>query len=125
MGRRCRAIVELLAVAAVLTVAGMVATPAHGDGVSRTKLEAQGWTCVPFAPANRYSCFNPGLGRPFPGNPDPRPSYSFLAFDMTSGEFIYTGHLIRQDLYSGQPCGPGGDPWVLRGLIGYYECVRT
>ena len=89
------------------------------------KLEAQGWTCVEFLPANRWSCFNPGTGRPFPGNPDPRPSYTFLGFDRTSGDFLYTGHLIRQDLYSGQPCAPGGEPYVFRAPIGYYECVHA
>jgi hypothetical protein len=33
--------------------------------------------------------------------------------------------LIRQDLYSGQPCAPGGEPYVFRALIGYYECVHA
>jgi len=78
--------------------------------------------CVPFAPAARYSCFNAGLGRPFPDNPDPRPSYSFLAFSQASGEFLGTGHLIREDLYSGQPCG--GESYVFRALIGYWECIH-
>jgi hypothetical protein len=47
-----------------------------------------------------------------------------VAFDRSSGEFIYTGHLIRGDLYSGQPCAPGDEPYDFRGLIGYYECVH-
>jgi hypothetical protein len=114
----------VLGAAALVAVAGAFASPAQAEGVTREKLEAQGWVCVPFAPANRSSCFNPGLGRPFPGNPDPRPSYSFLAFDLTTGAFLYTGHLIRADLYSGQPCAPGADPYVFRALIGYYECVH-
>jgi hypothetical protein len=96
----------------------------QGEGVSRANLLAHGWICVEFLPANRWSCFNPGLGRPFPGNPDPRPTYNFVAFDRSSGEFIYTGHLIRGDLYSGQPCAPGEDAYVFRPLIGYYECVH-
>ena len=94
------------------------------SGLTRQQLEAHGWICVPFAQFNRYSCFGPGVGRPFPGNPDPAPTYNFVAFDQTSGEFIYTGHLIREDLYAGQPCAPGGDPYVYRALIGYYECVH-
>ena len=110
--------------AALVALAGALTAPAQAASVTREQLEAHGWTCVPFAPANRYSCFNPGLGRPFPGNPDPRASYSFLAFDLTTGAFIYTGHLIRGDLYSGQPCAPGTDPYVFRALIGYYECIR-
>jgi len=94
-------------------------------GPTRANLVAHGWTCVEFLPANKWSCFNPGTGRPFPGNPDPRPSYTFLAFDRSSDDFIYTGYLIRQDLYGGQPCAPGHDPYVFRALIGYYECVRV
>jgi len=121
---RWRFIGELLAVAAPVVLAVALAAPAQAEGVSRDQLESQGWICVPFAPANRYSCFNPGLGRPFPGNPDPRPSYSFLAFDLTTGAFLYTGHLIRADLYGGQPCAPGTDPYAFRALIGYYECVH-
>ena len=123
--KRWRTIVALLAVVGVAAFVGVLAAPGQAEGVTREQLEAQGWTCVPFLPANRFSCFNPGLGRPFPGNPDPPPSYSFLAFDLSSGAFIGTGHLIRQDLYSGQPCAPGSEPYVLRALIGYYECVHA
>lgn len=70
-------------------------------------------------------CFDAGLGRPFPGNPDPAPSYNFLAFAASTDEFLFTGHLIRAGLYRGQPCAPGAEPYVFRGLIGYYECVHT
>jgi hypothetical protein len=107
----------------LLAPAGGAAAVAAG-GVSREHLEAGNWTCLPFAPANRWSCFNDGAGRPFPGNPDPAPSYTFLGFDMTSGAFLYTGRLVRGDLYQGQPCAPGNDPYVYRAPIDYYECVR-
>jgi hypothetical protein len=118
---------------AALVAAMLLLVPAHAVGaasasaasVSREQLEAGNWTCVPFAPANRWSCFNDGAGRPFPGNPDPAPTYTFLALDMTSGEFLYTGHLVRGDLYRGQPCAPGTDPFVYRAPIDYYECVRA
>jgi hypothetical protein len=123
--KRWLPLIALLAVVGVAVLAGALAAPSKADGVTRERLEAHGWICVEFLPANRWSCFSPGEGRPFPGNPDPRPTYSFLGFDRTSGEFLYTGHLIRQDLYSGQPCAPGGDPYVFRALIGYYECVHA
>jgi hypothetical protein len=113
-----------LAVAALALMAS-TALPAHAQGLTKEQLEAHGWTCVPFAPAQRFSCFNPGQGRPFPGNPDPGPSYTFLGFDMTTGDFLYTGHLIRADLYAGQPCAPGDEPYTFRGAIGYYECVHV
>ena len=119
-----RPIAVLLALAAVVALSGSLVTPATAQGVTREQLEAHGWTCVEFLPANRWSCFDPGVGRPFPGNPDPAPSYNFLGFDRTTGDFLYTGHLIRADLYSGQPCAPGSDAYVFRALIGYYECVR-
>lgn len=115
----------LVAATLLLAMTQPVAAENASAGVPREELEARNWTCVPFAPANRWSCFNDGVGRPFPGNPDPAPSYTFLAFDLTSGEFIYTGHLIRGDLYRGQPCAPGSDPYVYRAPIDYYECVRA
>jgi hypothetical protein len=121
---RRRAATALVAVVGLALLASVVAKPAQAQGPTRENLLVHGWTCVEFAPANRWSCFNPGVGRPFPGDPDPAPSYNFLGFDLTTGEFLYTGHLIREDLYRGQPCAPGGDPYVFRALIGYYECIR-
>ena len=89
--------------------------------VTREKLEAHGWTCfVPPPFPDRVVCFDPGRGRPFPGNPDPAPSYSSLVFSASSGEFLFTVHLIRADLYAGQPCGD--EPYVFRAPIGYWEC---
>ena len=58
-------------VSAAMLAALLLTSTANAEPVSADKLTANGWTCVPFAPANRTSCFNPGHGRPFPGNPDP------------------------------------------------------
>lgn len=123
-GRR-RALRALTVIVGLALLASLVATSAQAQGSTRENLVTHGWTCVEFAPAKRWSCFNPGLGRPFPGDPDPAPSYNFLGFDLATGEFLYTGHLIRQDLYRGQPCASGGEPYVFRAPIGYYECVRS
>lgn len=91
-----------------------------------TDLADRGWTCfVPPTVPEWVVCFNPGTGRPFPGNPDPAPSYTFKAFSGASGEFLFTGHLVRSDLYRGQPCAPGSEPYVFRPPIGYYECAHT
>lgn len=114
---------------APIVVAAMLATlllasTANAGSLSADQLTARGWTCVPFVPANRTSCFNSGLGRPFPGNPDPPPTYTFLAFDLTTGDLLGSGHLVRQDLYEGQPCAPGEDLYVFRAPIGYYECLH-
>jgi hypothetical protein len=126
-----RAIARLVAtgsaIAAVAAVAASLTAPAAAsEGVTSAKLADAGWTCfVPPSATTRIVCFNPGVGRPFPGNPDPAPSYHFLGFDLTTGEFLYSGHLIRADLYSGQRCAPGDAPYVHLVVIGYYECVRA
>jgi hypothetical protein len=112
-----------LAVAGLLAVSTALATPAPAAAVTHEQLAAQEWTCVEFVAANSVVCFNAGLGRPFPGSP--RPSYLALRFDRTTGEFLATVHLIREDLYSGQPCAPGEEPYVFLALtIRYYECVH-
>jgi hypothetical protein len=118
-----RVVVAIAAVAGLAAVLGALAAPGRADGVTRERLQARGWACVvsPAAP-DTVACFDPGVGRPIPDNPDPRPSYNFLAFGLTSGEFLGTGHFIRADLYAGQPCG--GQPYVFRARIGYYECVH-
>ena len=120
-----RAIFALVLPVVLACAAGLWASSARADGLSPEQLQAHGWTCFsPPPPApDVISCFNPGLGPPFPGNPDPRPSYNVLVFDRTSGEFLGTAHLIRQDLYRGQPC-VGGEPYRFIPRIGYYECVR-
>lgn len=120
---RRRRLVACTAISAAALIGSTVGM-ARAEGVDRGHLEAQGWTCVPFPPANRASCFAPGLGRPFPGNPDPRPTYEFLAFDLTSGDFIGKGHLVRDDLFQGQRCTTA-TPYVFRALIRYWECVRS
>ena len=122
--RRLRSIVTLAVLGAIACV-GVFASPAAAS-VNREQLEAHGWTCVPhpFAAPTKYRCFDPGRGPLFPGNPDPRPSYSYLDFAIGSGAFIGTGHIIRQDLYNGQPCGPSGAPYVFLPLAGYYDCAH-
>jgi hypothetical protein len=113
----------LLAALAVTALAASFASAARAEGGTWQQLQAQGWICYPPPGGiDRIVCFDPGVGRPFPGNPDPAPSYNFLLFSASSGEFLFTGHFIRADLYSGQRCGT--EPYVLRALIGYYECVH-
>ena len=109
----------LAAVLAALwpTTAAAAPTPDH--------LAAHGWDCgqtPPFVVPPRIVCAPPGLGRPFPGNPDPRPVYRLKLFTV-SGEFLAHVHFIRADLYAGQPCH-GGDAYVLSPRIPYYECLN-
>jgi hypothetical protein len=118
-----RALISLIAVIGVVTFPNASAPTAHAAGHTSDQLAAQGWAC--FTPPPRpdlVACYNPGQGRPFPGNPDPAPTYNVHTFSSSSGEFLSTGHLVRADLFRGQPCGK--DPYVFLGLIGYYECTH-
>lgn len=108
-----------------IAVAAVLAAPAPASGLTPETLSAAGWTCfqAPVRPP-RIICANPGVGRPFPGNPDPPPKYTLVIFDP-DGNYLGKVHFIRADLYAGQPCEPSGDPYVFRSGIGYFECVRT
>jgi hypothetical protein len=121
MSKRWRSLLALVTLIAAVGLAGTVTPSAGAEGATWQDLQEHGWTCFP-SPINPAItvCFNPGEGRPFPGNPDPRPTYNARDFDTASGEFLYTVHLVRDDVYNGQPCGQ--DPYIFRALIGYWEC---
>jgi hypothetical protein len=109
-----------------IALAAVVAVPAQAEGLTPATLTAAGWDCFqtpPFVVPPRIVCANPGLGRPFPGNPDPPPAYTLPTFDL-SGNYLGRVHLVRADLYRGQSCEPAGDPYVFRAAIGYFECLR-
>lgn len=97
---------------------------ARAQGVTPDQLVAAGWTCFPDPAAPRTVCSDPGHGRPVPGDPNAPPSYNFKLFNL-DGSFIGTSHLIRADLYSGQPCPPIGAPYVFIAPIGYYRCEHV
>src|SRR4051812_50184420 len=93
-----------LGVVAVLVSA---ATPAQAEGVTPETLAAAGWDCFltpPFIVPPRISCANPGLGRPFPGNPDPAPAYTLPTFDL-GGDYHGKGDTVRAGLYGGLASG--------------------
>ena len=117
--------------AAILTIAvaaiALAAVPAHAQGLTPATLTAAGWDCFqtpPFVAPPRIVCANPGLGRPFPGNPDPQPAYTLPTWDL-DGNYLGKVHLVRADHYRGQACEPSGGPYVFRAAIGYYECLRV
>ncbi len=123
---RWRTTVALLTAIGIAAVAGGLAAPARAEGLTPALLVENGWTCgqaPAFIVPPRITCFNRGLGHPVLGAPD-RPSHMFLAFDL-AGNFMGTQHLIRGDLYRDQPCGPGGELYIFRPGIGYYECLRA
>jgi hypothetical protein len=124
--RRLRTLGVILTLATTVAFVGATAKSAQAQGVTPETLAAAGWDCFrtpPLIVPPRIVCANPGLGRPFPGNPNPPPAYTLPTFDL-GGTYLGKVHLVRVDLYTGQPCDPSGDPYVFRSAIGYYECLR-
>ena len=108
----------------VLALAGIVAfgtaTTAAADGLTATQLKAQGWTCVLVPDENLLHCRNPG-SEPLVTGPT---QLDFLVFDASGATLLGTEHLIRSDLYHGQPCNgtpTGRYEFIPRGP-GYYAC---
>jgi hypothetical protein len=114
----------IAAVAAVIAGALVVVAPATAEGVTPAQLQAQGWTCfVPPPFPDTIVCGNPAHGLPpVPPDPNGRLSYSFLYFDRVTEEFRGTIHMIRADLYRGQPCPQTGGLYVFNPANGYYRC---
>jgi hypothetical protein len=84
---------------------------------------ARGWECRPSPVPGRVVCSHPQQG--FPAVPPPAdrpPSYTLKAWE--NGVYVGTITLIRPDLYEGQPCDGTGQSYILRSVIGYYECLH-
>ena len=111
----------VLLTAALLSLAAVEAT---AKAVTADQLTAAGWTCFLDPGAPRIVCSDPAHGRP-PLNPAPgtgSPTYNFKLFSTSDGSFIGTSHLIRADLYNGQPCPQTGGLYFFIPPIGYYRC---
>jgi hypothetical protein len=115
-----RAVLSVLAATAVAASLA-VAPAATASGPTVGQLTEAGWTCVSSPLLQRIVCGNSGLGLPpVPADPDGPPAYSLIHFSL-DGTFLGTVHLIRADLYRGQPCGRHG-VYIFNGQIGYYRC---
>ena len=119
MSRTIRVSLALLIALGAVALAAVEGATA--EGVTPDKLIAAGWTCFRDPAAPRMVCSDPGHGRPVPGDPNAPPSYNFKLFNL-DGSFIGTSHLIRADLYQGQPCPPTGALYFFIAPIGYYRC---
>jgi hypothetical protein len=110
-----------LFIAAIALSLGMV-TAASAEGVTPSTLINAGWTCFNDPAAPRIVCSDPAHGRPvIPPPPDRPASYNFKIFSL-DGTFTGTVHLIRDDLYQGQPCPQTGGDYFHIAVIGYYRC---
>ena len=91
---------------------GVTAGPGLAQGPSPAQLADQGWTCVvPPLAGSGWRCFNPAQGRPPipPLGEDGRETYTAMVW-TPAGEFLGHTHLIRADLYAGQPCPQRAGP---------------
>jgi hypothetical protein len=111
------------ATVAALAASLLVVAPVTAESVSPAQLQAQGWSCfVPPPFPDTIVCGNPAHGLPpVPADPNGQPSYSFLLFNLDGG-LRGTVHMIRADLYRGQPCPQTGGLYVFNPANGYYRC---
>ena len=117
MSGTIRVSLALLVAAASISLA--VVAGATARGVTPDQLTAAGWHCVPDpGGAPRTVCSDPGQGPPVANG---SPTYNLTVFGL-DGTFIGTIHLIRGDLYQGQPCPPSGALYFFIARIGYYRC---
>ena len=113
----------LTTIVALAAASFLIVSPATAEGVTPAELQAHGWTCFTPPPfPDTIVCGNPAHGLPpVPPDPNGRASYSFLLFDL-DGSFRGTVHMIRADLYHGQPCPQTGGGYVFNPANGYYRC---
>jgi hypothetical protein len=103
----------MLPVAAAVVALAATAAAASAGGLTAAQLQAQGWACRIPAGETLLNCRSPG-SEPLPAGPT---EVNFLVFDASGTTFLGTEHLIRSDLYAGQPCQ--GTP------VGTYDFIRT
>ncbi len=117
---RRAAVLSVLAATAVAASLA-VAPAATASGPTIGQLTNAGWACISSPVVPRIVCSSPGLGLPaIPADPDGPPAFSHFIFTL-DGTLLGTAHLIRADLYRGQPCRRDGAYFFI-GLIGYYRC---
>ena len=114
--------IRLALLIASVAVSLGIATAATAKGLTPSTLINAGWTCFNDPGAPRIVCSDPGHGRPvIPAPPDRPASYNFKIFSL-GATFVGTVHLIRDDLYQGQPCPQTGGLYFHIAVIGYYRC---
>ena len=123
----------LVSTAAAVVAVGALAVPAKAEGVTPDRLTAAGWICIqPRLDPTSLLCAPPGAGLPpLPGTPgfaDRAPSYELLVFELATGAFSGTQHLLRPDIYEhGKPPCPQqpGEQYVYNPRNDLWSCLRT
>jgi hypothetical protein len=112
----------MLALAGGVLALGAAAATASADGLTAAQLQAHGWACRIPAGETLLNCRSPGT-EPLPAGPT---EVNFLVFDASGSTFLGTEHVIRSDLYGGQPCEgtPIGTYEFIPVGPGYYACYH-
>jgi hypothetical protein len=123
--KRLRRALVLLGLTGAIGIIGLTAGPGLAQGPSPQRFAEHGWTCVaPPIPWVGMRCYHPGEGHPpVPPVQDGRATYTAMDWGH-DGEFLGHTHLIRPDLYAGQPCQGTDGPYAFNPILGYYQCFR-
>jgi hypothetical protein len=124
--RRTTVVTGLLA--AALAAVALAAPAAPAKGVTQSKLEKPGWTCIaPLPVTDQQHCTRSrGFERFVSGQAR---TMKFLVFDSTGKEFLGTEFNVRGDIFNGQPC-PTDPPTYEYTYLGpifgldYWACHR-
>ena len=107
---------------AVAVAFGVAKANASANGLTAAQLQAHGWGCRIPPGETLLNCRSLG-SEPLPAGPT---EVDFLVFDASGTTSLGTEHLIRYDLYAGQPCQ--GTPIGMYEFIpvgpGYYGCYH-
>ncbi len=113
---------KIVLLAAVLASLSMLAATAAA--VTPAQLTNAGWTCFTDPGAPRIVCSDPAHGRPVIGDPPPPACSTISRRSRSTDSIIGTIHLIRSDLYNGQPCPQTGGQYFPITVLGYHRCER-
>lgn len=98
-----------------LAAIGLFASSAVAGGLTAEQLTRAGYDCFPAGPSNWMHCL---LGRKLGQQVIP-----VKVFSVDGNEFLGTEHLLREDIYAGQPCPQDGlDSWDPLAVPGYFAC---
>lgn len=108
--------------------------PASGSGAQGTDqswldFQARGWNCRTPNNGPVTVCSPPNQPLPTVAIPPAQPPadrpQTVMLKRWRNGVFEANVLLIRPEIYNGQPCESTGLPYILVGVLGYFECAHT